>query len=69
MGELTDEQLQRQDFVDNAIFGLIHSLTLGQKDLEWDIEMVAHVRDCIGSWIVERKNICDQMWFYPYLVS
>lgn len=69
MDELTNEQLQRQDFVDNAIFDLIQSLIPREEELEWDVEIVANVRDCIGSWVVERKNVCHQMWFYPYLVD
>ncbi|MBI4339268.1 MAG: hypothetical protein HY680_04880 [Chloroflexi bacterium] len=69
MDELTEDQLQRQDFVDNSICDLIQALIPGGQGLEWDIEMVADVRDCIGSWLVERKNICDQMKFYPYLAE
>ncbi|MBI2919223.1 MAG: hypothetical protein HYY01_14715 [Chloroflexi bacterium] len=69
MEELTEEQLQRQDFVDNSIFALIQSLVPRKQGLEWDIEMVGEVRDCIGSWLVERKNVCDQTSFYPYLAQ
>jgi len=51
--ELTDEQLERQDFVDNAIFSLIQQLNPTSKVIDWDIEMIGNVRDAI---VKELKN-------------
>jgi len=66
MTELTDSQLVRQDFVDNSIFGLIKSLAL-HKEIEWNIEMIGEIRDCIEEWLVERLKMTDEMSFYPYI--
>jgi len=67
MKELTSEQIARQDFVDNSIFELLQSLSPSDQKIEWDIEMIGEVRDCIKEWIVERLKITDEMSFYPYI--
>ena len=36
--ELTDEQIERQDFVDNAIYHLVNELIPSDKEMDWDIE-------------------------------
>ncbi len=40
---LTDEQIKRQDFVDNRIFELIQELNPSQTEIDWDIEVVANI--------------------------
>ena len=67
MKELTDKQIERQDFVDNAIFNLIQSLNTTDKAINWDIEMIGEVRDVTREWMVERLKITDEQNFYPYL--
>ncbi len=67
MKELTDKQIQRQDFVDNAIFNLIQELNPTDKEIRWDIEMIGEVRDVTRKWLVERLKITDEQNFYPYL--
>lgn len=67
MDDLTREQLQRQDFVDNSIFELMQSLIPSGQELEWDIEMIGEIRDCIETWLVERLKIQDSQTFYPYI--
>jgi hypothetical protein len=67
MKELTNKQIQRQDFVDNAIFDLIQSLNTTDKAINWDIEMIGEIRDVIAEWMIERLNITDEQNFYPYL--
>jgi len=67
MKELTDNQIERQDFVDNAIFNLIQSLNTTDKAINWDIEMIGDIRDVIAEWMVERLKITDEQNFYPYL--
>ncbi|MBS3917738.1 MAG: hypothetical protein KG012_02505 [Deltaproteobacteria bacterium] len=67
MKELTDKQIDRQDFVDNAIFQLVQRVNPTDKNIEWDIEMIGKVRDVIRQWIVERMTITDELTFYPYI--
>ena len=64
--ELTDQQISRQDFVDNAIFDLINELIPSDKEMEWDIEVIGEVRDVIQAMLVGR-GICTEQVFYPYI--
>ncbi len=64
--ELTAQQIERQDFVDNAIFELINELILSEKEMEWDIEAIGEIRDAIQSQLVE-KGFCTKQDFYPYI--
>lgn len=66
--ELTEQQIKRQDFVDNAIFGLINELLPSDKEVEWDIEAISEIRDAILSQLVKR-GLCMEQEFYPYLVE
>lgn len=65
--ELTDEQIKRQDFVDNRIFELIEDLNPSQTEIDWDIEVMANIRETIRIWLVEDLKVTDEMSFYPYL--
>ena len=67
MNELTDEEIKRQDFVDNAIFDMIRALNPTNKEIEWDIEMIGEVRDEISEWIVSRLKLCPEQKFYPFI--
>ena len=67
MLKFTEEQLRRQDFVDNGIFDLIQNLNPTSTEIEWDIEVIGQIRDRIRYLLVERLQICDEMSFYPYL--
>lgn len=67
MKELTEEQIRRQDFVDNEIYQLIQRVNPADKNIEWDIEMIGEVRDVIRHWIVERMKITDEQTFYAYI--
>lgn len=64
--ELTKQQIERQDFVDNAIFNLINELIPSDKEMEWDIEFIGVVRDAIQTRLVE-KGICSEQEYYPYI--
>ena len=66
MKELTEEQIKRQDSVDNAIYHLIQELNPTADEIRWDIEMIGDVRDVIEDWMVERLKITDEKSFYPY---
>lgn len=67
MKELTEEQIERQDSVDNAIYQLIQGLNPTADEIRWDIEMIGETRDVIEDWLVERLKITDEQNFYPYL--
>lgn len=67
MKELTDEQIKRQDFVDNAVYHMIREVNPTGKMIAWNIEMIGDVRDVIRQWLVERMNITSEQSFYPYL--
>ena len=64
--ELTERQIERQDFVDNAIFDLINELIPSDKEMEWDIEAIGTIRDAIQSQLVERV-FCTEQEYYPYI--
>ena len=49
---LTDEQIKRQDFVDNLIFELIKDLGPDEFDYKWDINLISKVRDCVEEILV-----------------
>ena len=67
MNKLSESQLKRQDFVDNAIYELLHNINPSQREIEWNIEMIGGIRDLIRLWFVERLAITDEMTFYPYI--
>jgi hypothetical protein len=65
MQEFTEDQLKRQDFVDNEIYNLVKRLVPSAKEIEWNIEMIADIRDSIQHWLVDRYKIVDELEFYP----
>ncbi len=67
--ELSDDQINRQDFVDNLIFALIQRSNPATVEIEWNIEMIGDVRDCLREWIVDRYKLCDDQSFYPYFIK
>lgn len=67
MKNLTSKQIAQQDFVDNSIFELLQSLSPPNQKIEWDVDMIGEVRDCIAQWLVKRLNVPDEMSFYPYI--
>ena len=69
MKELDESQIAIQDFVDNAIYELIQRLNPSQKTINWDIEMIADIREKIRYWLVERYNLTDEKTFYPYIAE
>lgn len=65
MPKLTKKQIERQDFVDNEIFELLQRIIPSSKKMEWDIEMIAFVRDAIKEQIVDNKKLMSEFEFYP----
>ena len=65
MQNFTEGQIRRQDFVDNGIFDLVKRLIPSEREIEWDIEMIADIRDTIQHWLVDQYKIVDELEFYP----
>jgi hypothetical protein len=61
MQNLSEEQLKRQDFVDNEIFDLLKRLIPSIREIEWHIEMIADIRDTIQNWLVDQYKICRRV--------
>lgn len=66
MDELTQKQIERQDFVDNSIFELLQNLNPTDNKMEWDIDFIGEIRDLIASRFDE-MGICSEKEFYPYM--
>ena len=64
--ELTKKQIDRQDFVDNSIFELLQTLNPTDNNFDWNIEIIAIVRDAVQHFIVSKTN-CSEQEFYPYI--
>ena len=56
---MTDEQLERQDFVDNAIFSLIREINPTTREISWNIEIIGNVRDAIVNELQEKLGILE----------
>ena len=65
MQNLSEGQLKRQDFVDNEIYDLVKRLIPSTKEIDWDIEMIADIRDTIQHWLVDKHKIVDELEYYP----
>ena len=65
MKNFTEDQIKRQDFVDNQIYDLVKRLIPSTREIEWDIEMIADIRDTIQHWLVDKYKIIDELKFYP----
>ena len=59
---LTKQQIERQDFVDNAIYDMINELIPSNKEMEWNIEAIGEVRDAIQNQLIDR-GICTKEEF------
>lgn len=67
MKELTDEEIARQDYVDNEIQRLIEALSPTKESIDWNIEMIGDVRDAIQDWIVDKLKLSSEQNFYPFI--
>jgi hypothetical protein len=54
---MTDEQLKRQDFVDNAVFSLIQEINPTNRTISWDIEMIGNIRDKLVHELEKKLDI------------
>ncbi len=62
--ELTQDESDRQDWVDNAINGLL--MELSGKDVDWDIAHISEVREVCQTIICDKLKLMTEMEFYPY---
>jgi|OpeIllAssembly_1097287.scaffolds.fasta_scaffold09923_1 hypothetical protein len=67
MENLNEDQIKRQDFVDNKIYELVNQLVPSEKKIGWNIEMIGDIRDTIQHWLVDRYRIVNELEFYPYV--
>jgi hypothetical protein len=65
MQNLSEDQIRRQDFVDNQIYDLVKRLIPSRKEIGWNIEMIGEIRDTIQHWLVDRYKVVEDMEFYP----
>jgi hypothetical protein len=66
MPGLTKRQIERQDYVDNAIHNLIQSLNPEGTGVDWNLEVIGQVRDVIANYF-QAQGICTEQEFYPYM--
>jgi len=62
--ELTREQQERQDFVDNACQNLLNQLA--GVAIPWNIELIGEIRDAAQSVIVDNLQMMTEQKFYPF---
>ena len=67
MRELTNKQVERQDFVDNACHKLLNEMAVGPEVAQWDIGNISTVREAVKEVIVDKLHLMTEMEFYPYL--
>lgn len=65
--KLSKKDFQRQDLVDNAIFNMLLEVIPPSKSIEWDMEVIASIREEVEYWIVEHLKFCTDYEFYPYM--
>ena len=65
MQNFTEDQINRQDFVDNQIYDLVKGLIPSTKEIEWNIEMIADIRDTIQHWLVDQHDRGVCIYFLP----
>ncbi len=65
MTDLTKQQIERQDFVDNQIFELMQKLLPSSRQTDWNIEAIGAVRDAFQEQIVDKQKLMSNVKFYP----
>jgi len=69
---LTRDQLERQDYVDNAIYDLVCQLNVRESKIvnrrpKWDMEFISWIRIEIYRYIHTYNPDHTEMEFYPYM--
>jgi len=65
MQSFTEDQIKRQDFVDNQVYDLVKRLIPTSREIDRDIEMIGDIIDTVQHWLVGRYKIVDELEFYP----
>ncbi len=68
--QLTQAQLERQDWVDDACEGLIKDLAGADTlsgHVEHDMELIGIVRDAVQEVICDKLHLMTEIEFYPYI--
>lgn len=71
MIELTKEQIERQNDVDNLIYLMLRGMVNDDeklKELPWDIEEIGSIRDVVKHILCDVHKIMTEQQFYPYIV-
>lgn len=63
--ELTKKQIEQQDFIDNVIFEMICELSPKGEDEEWNIELIAEIRELLIDYFKEKYSDFNENEFYP----
>lgn len=66
MQNLNENQIKRQDFIDNEIYNLISRLNPSKREIDGDIEMIGDIRDTIQHWLVDKYKVVEELEFYPW---
>jgi len=73
MSKVTQQQNDRQEFVDNKIMAmikdcldaLVYSKT--SPSFEWDIEVIEDIRDLVFTYVKKHNLPIDENDFYPFV--
>jgi hypothetical protein len=61
------EKIRKQDFVDNVINDMIHTLNPTKKFIKWNIKVISDIRSILNKYYVEELRLCTDEDFYPYI--
>ena len=59
------QNIEKWDFVDNAIFDLIRTLNPAKKEIKWDIAPISEIRQVLVNLYVNELKLCTEKQFYP----
>lgn len=62
--ELTEQDIKRQDFVDNTIHDFLSKISEG-KISEWSIDDIGMIRDVVEIIICRDHELMTEEQFYP----
>jgi hypothetical protein len=62
MHNLSEDQINRQDFVDNQIYDLVKRLIPSAREIEWNIEMIGDIRDTTQYPLQAHRAFSDRFW-------
>ena len=62
--ELTDDQIQRLDFVHNSIHDML--CAVAGQELPWDMEFIGQIEDIAQDYICGKLKLMTEMEFSPY---